>query len=144
MAVNMHRHIQLIGIGCDSAHSLITHCIGRMGRTGNFNQAIALVGIPQLQALVYIVVWILAASGGEVEYCKANLTAHAAALNLLGHGVGKKVHIGKAGGACLDHFRHGQIGAVGDKFCAQYSSLHRPDMFFQPGLQWQVIGVTTQ
>ena len=105
-----------------------------MRSAGNFNQPIALVAIPQLQALVNIVVWILSTSGGEIEHGKTNLAAHAAALNLLGHGVGKKVHIGKTGGAGLNHFRHRQIGAVGNKFGAQYPRLHWPDMLFQPGL----------
>ena len=144
LAVNMHRHIQLVGIGGDTLQGFITHGIGGMGSAGNFNQLVIFVAVPQAEALVNIVVGILASGGGKIKHRKAHLAAHTADTNLLGNRIGKEVHIGKTGSAGADHLGHRQAATIGNKFFTENAVFHRPDMLLQPGFQWLVIGVAPQ
>ncbi len=53
------------------------------------------------------------------------------------------VHVGKTGGAALDHLQAGQLDPPIDILLGQLA-LHGPDMVLKPGVQLQVIGITPQ
>src|SRR5690606_22602235 len=55
-----------------------------------------------------------------------------------------KIHVGKAGGAALDHLCHGQLGAVTDKLLADPLIFGWPDVIFQPFLQGLIISEAAQ
>ncbi|MNN31985.1 hypothetical protein D3C81_1456960 [compost metagenome] len=52
----------------------------------------------------------------------------------------QEVHVGEAADAAHDLLGDGQFGAVADEVLADPLGLGRPDVFLQPGHQWQVVG----
>ena len=82
--------------------------------------------------LVQIFIGALRPRAGEVEYDKANNTAHTDLLCAARNIVGKVKHVAEAGGSGSDHFRCSQFVAVNGKLRVYPARLGRPDMLVQP------------
>ncbi|MNS88953.1 hypothetical protein D3C72_1229470 [compost metagenome] len=61
-------------------------------------------------------------------------------MDPLAGNLGEEVHVGKTGDAAFDLLGDGQLGAVTDKVLVDPATFSRPDVRFEPGHQWQVVG----
>src|SRR5690606_34479444 len=100
--------------------------------------------VEQLQALAQRLGSVECAGHREVQYGNGDLRPYTGVVHAFAGHLRVEVHIGEASDAALDLLGDRQVGAVADEILVDPLTFGGPDVFVQPGHQWQVVGNAAQ
>ncbi len=144
MHVNLHLHVEFIGVHEYFLETLSAHGVGRMRADGDIDAVMMTIRIVQAQALVQAVFDAVTPDVLELDHREADLSTHPRCVSNVGALLWKEVHIGKGGCAGRQHFRDGDLGAKAHKIRIDVACLQRPDRVAQPCLQRLVLSGASQ
>lgn len=94
----------------------------------------------QLDTLANRLVGTAGAGDREVEDRQCDLRTHTAVVHAVTGDLGVEIHVREAGDAALDLLGNGQVGTVAHERFIDPLGFGWPDVLFQPGHQWQIVG----